>query len=103
MRKTIIALIGAMAFTVGAATVPTDAFAAETKPKAKQTKVVVKKSTKPVKVKVASKCKPGEKWNATASLNAGACEKRKSAKVKVKAPKQAQKPAEKPAVIKKTG
>jgi hypothetical protein len=51
-----------------------------------------------------SKCKAGQKWNATASMNAGACEKpAKVAKVKVKksAPKAAEKPAEKPAQIKK--
>ncbi len=101
MRKTAIALIGAVALAFGTATVPTDAFAAH-KPEHK--KVLVKKSEKPAKVKVAAKCKAGEKWNAAASLNAGACEKRKTAKVKVKAaPKSAEKPTEKPAVIKKTG
>ena len=101
MRKTAIALIGAMALGLGSVAVPTDAFAAH-KPEHK--KVLVKKSAKPTKAKVAAKCKPGEKWNATASLNAGACEKRKAAKVKVKAaPKAAEKPADKPAVIKKTG
>jgi hypothetical protein len=99
MRKTAIALIGAMAFAFGAANVPSDVLA---KDKPKPAKVVVKKPAKPAKVKVASKCKPGEKWNATASINAGACEKRKAAKVKVKKPaKAAEKPAEKPATIKK--
>ncbi len=101
MRKTAIALIGAMAFAFGGAAVPTDAYA---KDKPKTAKVQVKKAAKPTKVKVVSKCKPGEKWNATATLSAGACEKRKVAKIKVKsAPKAAEKPVEKPAVIKKTG
>lgn len=99
MRKTAIALLSAMAFAFGAANVPTDVLAKE---KPKPAKAQVKKAAKPAKVKVASKCKPGEKWNATASINAGACEKRKAAKVKVKKPaKTAAKPADKPAQIKK--
>ena len=82
---------------------PVDGFAQDA-PKPKSTKVVVKKAAPKAKVRVVSKCKAGERWNATASLLAGACEKRKVAKVKVKAaPKAAAKPDEKPAVIKKTG
>lgn len=106
MRKTAFALIGAAAFAFGGMAAPADVLA-KTKPKT--TKVLVKKAEKKPTVTLAkyqAKCKPGQKWNATASLNTGACEKpAKVAKLKVKkaAPKAAQKPAEKPAQIKKTG
>lgn len=96
MRKIAIAL-GAMAFAFGALTSPVDA---ATKAKPKTAKVLVKKSPKVAKYK--SRCKAGTKWNATATMGAGACEKRKVVKVKVRT-KKAEKPADKPAVIKKVG
>jgi hypothetical protein len=101
MRKTAIALASAMAFAFVAPSAPADA---ATKDKPKTAKVLVKKADKKVVVaRYKSKCKPGEKWNAAAGLQAGACEKR-VVKVKVKAvPKAAEKPDEKPAVIKRTG
>ena len=94
MRKTALALIGAVALAFGTTAVPTDVLA-QAKPKAAKT--AVKKAPAEKTAKYRSRCKAGEKWNATASLNAGACEK-KVAKAKVKKPAKA---ADKPAQIKK--
>jgi hypothetical protein len=101
MRRTALALLGAAAVAFGGMAAPADVLA---KDPPKTVKVQVKKAPKTKVAKYQSKCKPGQKWNATASLNGGACEKR-VAKVKVKkaAPKAAQKPADKPAQIKKVG
>lgn len=92
MRKLAIAL-GAVAFALSAAALPSvaatkakDTTQAESTVKAKK-KRVVKKATK-VTEKYSRKCKAGQVWNPTASMSAGACEKRK-AKVKVKAPSKA--------------
>lgn len=102
MRKFAIAL-GAIAFTLGAANVA--AFAQSAPTPAKSTteapapkRKVVKKvtTTKTITAKYQSRCKAGQVWDASASLNTGACVKRsaKVAKVKVKsAPKAAAGPA----------
>lgn len=85
MRKILIAL-GAVAFAFSAATLPV---AAQTAPKAAVAKKKVVKKAAPKKEagsKYARKCKPGQIWNASATLTAGACEK-KVAKAKSKAAK----------------
>ena len=103
MRKIAIAL-GAIAFAVSAAALPAVAapkpakeVASESAAKPKKTLV---KKAKPSKVKYASKCKAGQKWDATAGLNNGACISKK-ARVKVKsAPKAAKAPVSTPATKK---
>ena len=85
MRKILIAL-GAVAFALSTAALPA---AAQTPPKAAVAKKKVVKKAAPKKeasVKYKRKCKPGQVWNASATLTAGACQK-KVAKAKSKASK----------------
>ena len=85
MRKILIAL-GAVAFALSAAALPA---AAQTAPKAAVAKKKVVKKAAPKKeatVKYKRKCKPGQTWNASATMSAGACVK-KVAKAKSKAGK----------------
>lgn len=102
MRKIAIAL-GAIAFTMSAAAIPAVAatkpakdavVAAEPSKTAKPKKQVVRK--KVVTAKYERKCKPGLRWDATASLSAGACVK-PQAKIKVK--KAGTKAADAPAPV----
>ncbi len=97
MRKIIFAL-GAIAFVCGTAALPASAATKPSKDPATASasaskKVLVKKAAKPAKTakadKVAykSKCKAGQKWDATATITAGACVKK--AKVPTKAAKKA--------------
>ncbi len=85
MRKILIAL-GAVAFALSAAALPAAAQSMKKEPAAK--KKVVKKAApkKEAVVKYKRKCKAGETWNASATISAGACQK-KVAKVKSKAVK----------------
>lgn len=95
MRKIAIAL-GAIAFALGTAAIPAVAAtkpAKEAQAQGAPKKVLVKKATPAKTAKYKSKCKAGQKWDASATLNAGAC----VSKAKVKAaPKAAAKsPAKK--------
>jgi hypothetical protein len=84
MRKLLIAL-GAVAFALSAAALPA---AAQMKKEPVAKKKVVKKAApkKEAVVKYKRKCKAGETWNASATISAGACQK-KVAKAKSKAVK----------------
>ena len=103
MRKIAVAL-GAIAFafatsvlTAEAATKPDKAGTTAGEPV--KTKKLVKKATPSTSAKYKSRCKYGEKWDASATLNAGACIKTSKVRVKT-APKSAETPAAKPAVKK---
>ncbi len=90
MRKMAIAL-SAIAFALGTAVIPAVAAtkagkeaqsqAAPAKPK----KVLVKKAKPEKAAKYASKCKAGQKWDASATLTAGACVKKAKVKASPKA------------------
>jgi hypothetical protein len=104
MRRIAIAL-SAIAFAVAASALPAVAAPKPAKKEvasesaAKPKKVVVKKAKADKGPKYVSKCKAGQKWDATASINNGACVKK--ARVKVKsAPKAATAPASSPSAKK---
>lgn len=97
IRKALTAL-GAMAFALATMVVPvsaapkagkdTVAKEANAQPAAQTPKTALVKKAKPEQAaRVKARCKAGEKWDATASLNAGACVH--AAKLKVKAAKTA--------------
>ncbi len=100
MRKITVAL-SAIAFALSAAALPA---VAATEPgqetvsvnqpaaSVKKKRQVSRKAKPATQAKFASRCKSGEKWDATATPTAGACVKR-STKVKVKT---AKKPADQP-------
>lgn len=106
MRKLMVAL-GALGLAFGVSAVSVDPSTgsigvttaeAQAKKKAAPKKKVVKKAAPKKKVaKYTRRCKAGQRWNASASATAGACEK--VAKVK-KAKKVAKKPAKKAPVKK---
>lgn len=99
MLKLAAAALAAVGLMLGAAAPPADA---QAKPKVVAKKKVLVKKAAPksggVVVKYTRKCKPGQAWNATASLNSGACEKvaykaKRKAKSKVaRAPRAVVKP-----------